>query len=243
MWSRKTRPKAPVALVGGDQHQAEIGVVRLGPAEGEVGDGVEPGAGEEAEFQARRRIAAGRRVGEEFLHQRVVGGKAGFKVDVVRGAVVEGADGGAVGFGRRGGGSGSCRIGDGRDLEFGPARGARPGDRVADLRAHERAGEGRMRGDAADAGVGLILAGDLVAVLGAVFVDHRHGRAEGDLVARLGGRVDGDGGAQARLEIADVALGGGLGQAVEPVGAGAQAGKLGLRRGKTGAQGWRGRAG
>ena len=129
-------------------------------------------------------------------------------------------------------------MGDGHDLKVKCARGAAPGDDIANPGAQKGAGKGGLRRDAATGGVGLILAHDLIGGLVASGVSDGDGKAEGDLGQVMGGRVDDDGGLQAGLKPADVAFGGGFGQLVQPFGAGAKGwqGRSGGRQGGSAAQ-------
>ena len=84
-----------------------------------------------------------------------------------------------------------------------------------------------MGRDAVQRGVGLILTGDFPAGFGAGLVAHGDGQPEGHLI-KCFGRFHQNCAAQPVLKIADVAFGRGFGQAVQPVGPGAQGGQIGL---------------
>lgn len=77
-----------------------------------------------------------------------------------------------------------------------------------------------MWGDAVQARVGLVLASDLIGRLSAVIIGDGNGEIKGHFGERQGGGVDQDGRAQAGLKVADVTLGGCLGEFVEALAAG-----------------------
>ncbi len=128
-------------------------------------------------------------------------------------------------------------MGDVYDLKLHRARGAGPGDGIANSRAEKCAGKGRGGGDAVLSRVRLILAHDLIGGFPAFGISDGDGQAEGNLGQVMSARVDHDGGLQARLKPADVTFGRGFGQLVQTFGPGAKGGKIALPRGKPGLQG------
>ena len=95
----KKMSQTMAAPVGGDQQQADEGIVPLRKAEGQVSDGIKPAAAEQTQLQGIGGSSDKRCRREEVGHMCIGRNLAGFQIDVIGGAVEQVANGGGIGIG------------------------------------------------------------------------------------------------------------------------------------------------